>query len=142
MVKAAELLAHEYTLVMTNVPYLGRGKQSDKLKEHLEKDYPEGKGDLATAFVQRCLEFCVAQPFQTNATVRLESLTYGTAALVTPQNWLFLSSYKKLRETLLKRRTWNLVARLGPEAFETISGHVVNQGQRTLWAVWVDLRDA
>ena len=45
---------------------------------------------------------------------------------MTPQNWLFLTSYKKLREMLLKRRTWNLVARLGPGAFETIGGHVVN----------------
>lgn len=58
MVKAAELLAGEYTLVVTNVPYLGRGKQSDTLKKYLEKHFPEGKADLATAFVQRCLEFC------------------------------------------------------------------------------------
>jgi len=47
-------------------------------------------------------------------------------AVVTPQNWLFLTRYKKLREKLLKERTWNLVARLGPGAFETIGGHVVN----------------
>ena len=29
MVKAGDLLAGEYTLVITNVPYLGRAKQSD-----------------------------------------------------------------------------------------------------------------
>jgi len=129
MVKAAELLAGEYTLVVTNVPYLGRGKQDETLKKHLEKHYPEGKADLATAFVLRCLQFCVRQPFQADSAgdgVRLESLTYGTAALVTPQNWLFLTSYTKLRKTLLKAHTWNMVARLGPGAFETISGHVVN----------------
>ena len=43
-----------------------------------------------------------------------------------PQNWLFLTSYKKQREHLLKTETWNLVARLGPGAFDTISGEVVN----------------
>ena len=37
---------------------------------------------------------------------------------MTPQNWLFLKSYRKLRERLLKGRTWNLVARLGEHAFE------------------------
>ena len=37
MVKAAELLAREYTVVITNVPYLGRGKQNDTLKQHLEQ---------------------------------------------------------------------------------------------------------
>src|ERR1700730_14863133 len=78
MVKAAELLAREYTLVMTNVPYLGRGKQDGKLKKHLEKHYPEAKADLATAFVLRSLDFCAKD---------------GSTALVTPQNWLFLTSY-------------------------------------------------
>jgi hypothetical protein len=39
---------------------------------------------------------------------------------------LFLGSYKTLRATLLRSATWNLVARLGPGAFETITGEVVN----------------
>ncbi|MGT2456528.1 hypothetical protein ACU4GI_26350 [Cupriavidus basilensis] len=42
-----------------------------------------------------------------------------------PQNWLFLTSYKKQRESLLKRVQWNLLARLGSGAFETIGGEVV-----------------
>lgn len=109
--KAAELLAGRYTLVATNVPYLGRGKQDEVLQEHLQTHYPLGKADLATAFVLRCLEFCAKG---------------GTSALVTPQNWLFLTSYKKLREMLLENRSWNAVERLGPGAFETITGHVVN----------------
>lgn len=108
---ATELLAGHYTLVVTNVPYLGRGKQDDVLKEYLEEQYPLGKADLATAFVLRCLEFCADG---------------GSTALVTPQNWLFLSSYTKLRQMLLCNRSWNAVARLGSGAFETISGHVVN----------------
>jgi len=45
---------------------------------------------------------------------------------VTPQNWLFLTSYKNLRERLLKSNQWDLVARLGTRAFETITGEVVN----------------
>ena len=111
MVKAADLLAGEYHLVITNVPYLGAKKQHDALSSHLEKHYEEGKADLATACVLRCLELCTGG---------------GSTSLVTPQNWLFLGSYKKLRERLLNCRTWNCVARLGPGAFETISGHVVN----------------
>jgi hypothetical protein len=109
--KAAELLAGRYTLVTTNVPYLGRGKQDEVLKGHLETHYPLGKADLATAFVLRCLEFCDKG---------------GTTAIVTPQNWLFLTTYTKLRQMLLENRSWNVVAKLGPGAFETITGHVVN----------------
>ncbi len=56
--RAAELLTGRYTLVMTNVPYLGRGKQADVVKDYLEEHYPLGKADLATAFVLRCLELC------------------------------------------------------------------------------------
>jgi hypothetical protein len=123
MVKAAELLAGEYTLVMTNVPYLGRGKQGDVLKQHLERFFPLGKADLATAFVLRCLDLAE---------------TGGTAATVTPQNWLFLTSYKKLREYLLEKATWNAVARLGPHAFDTITGEVVNVALAVISAVQPD----
>ncbi|HRS75332.1 MAG TPA: hypothetical protein P5282_10370, partial [Anaerolineaceae bacterium] len=47
------------------------------------------------------------------------------SSIVLPQNWLFLTSYKKFREKLLKNDTWHLIVRLGPGAFETISGEVV-----------------
>src|SRR5690606_6471557 len=40
-------------------------------------------------------------------------------------NWLFLTSYRKFREKLLQNDSWHLIARLGPGAFETISGEVV-----------------
>jgi len=106
LAKAAEILADQFTLVATNVPYLGRGKQDDTLKNYIEKHHPKGKADLATAFVERCLEFCAKD---------------GTTALVTPQNWLFLTTYTKLRESLLNSRTWNVVARLGSNAFQDMN---------------------
>ena len=43
----------------------------------------------------------------------------GTSCSVIPQNWLFLTSYKKLREKFLKNETWNIVARLGVKGFQT-----------------------
>jgi hypothetical protein len=107
MAKAAEILAGEYTLVITNVPYLGRGGQGDVIKAFCEKEYPEAKSDLATVFVARMLKW-VGRDEKS-----------GTIAAVTPQNWLFLTSYKKLRERLLKERTWNIVVRMGEHAFES-----------------------
>lgn len=107
---AAKLLSNQYNLVATNVPYLARGKQCDTLKDFCENYFPEAKTDLATVFLERCLDFSPAG---------------GTSTIVLPQNWLFLTSYKKFRGKLLTQDTWNLVARLGPRAFETISGEVV-----------------
>ena len=101
---AFRILSDRYHLVATNVPYLARGKQDEVLRSFIETHYPAGKQDLATAFVERSRDFCLAG---------------GTAVLVTPQNWLFLGSYAKLREKLLKQVQWDWVARLGPKGFQT-----------------------
>ena len=111
MARAAEILQGEYTLVVTNVPFLARGKQGAALRKFAETHHGDAKGDIATVFVSRIFGWLGGN---------------GTIAVVSPQNWLFLKTYRKLRERLLKGRTWNVVARLGPGAFETISGHVVN----------------
>ena len=111
LAKAAEILAGQFTLVATNVPYLGRLKQEGVLMEYSELIYPEAKADLATCFLERCIEFCRAS---------------CTAALVTPHIWIFLGTYKSLRKKLLASSQFNAITRLGPGAFETISGEVVN----------------
>ncbi len=101
---AAEILAGQFTLAATNVPYLGRGKQDDALKDYCERVHPDAKADLATCFVERCLDFCALG---------------GSTALVTPQNWLFMGTYKNLRGTLLDSTRWDYVARLGAKGFQT-----------------------
>lgn len=103
LAKAADLLAGQYHLVATNVPYLARGKQSEKLLQFCAR-YPAARKDLATVFLERCLELCADG---------------GVANLVLPQNWLFLTSYRKLREKLLKTEIWRLLARLGEGGFES-----------------------
>ena len=111
MARAAEILQERYTLVVTNVPFLARGKQARGLRTFAETHHGDAKGDLATVLVSRIFGWLGKG---------------GTQAVVSPQNWLFLKTYRKLRERLLKGRTWNMVARLGPGAFETVSGEVVN----------------
>ena len=51
MARAAELLAGRYHLVITNVPYLARGKQSETLRAFCERHYSASKNDLATVFL-------------------------------------------------------------------------------------------
>ena len=110
LAKAATLLAGRYQWVITNVPYLGQAKHSKALQDYCVRNYPEAKADLATVFLDRCLGLCVEN---------------GTSSIVLPQNWLFQTSYRKFREKLLANDEWHLIARLGPGAFETISGEVV-----------------
>ncbi len=110
LAKAAGLLAEQYHWVMTNVPYLARGKQDIVLREFCDKYYNASKSELATVFLERCLTMCSTQ---------------GKSSVVLPQNWLFLTSYTGLRKKLLGQYSWRLLARLGSGAFETISGEVV-----------------
>ena len=104
--KAARILGERFTLIITNVPYLGRAKQVDALKDFCEAHHSDAKADLATCFLQRCLGWCNAG---------------GTCAVVTPQNWLFLSGYKKLRASLLETHEWNFAVKLGPAAFQDMN---------------------
>ena len=108
---SAELLAGQFTLVATNVPYLGRGKQDILLQDYCDRFHPEAKADLATCFVERSLALAG---------------NGCSIAVVTPQSWLFMGTYKKLRHQLLSAVQWDSVARLGTRAFETIGGEVVN----------------
>jgi len=111
MVKAADLLAGEYTLIVTNVPYLARGKQNEELRAFCGRDYGRSKADLATSFIDRLTRFC----------------GHGCSiAAVVPQSWRFQPSYEAFRQHLLKAFTWPVVASLGAGAFEGISGEVVN----------------
>ncbi|UXA52318.1 BREX-1 system adenine-specific DNA-methyltransferase PglX [Xanthomonas prunicola] len=104
LLDAARLLDGRYQLVVTNVPYLARGKQSQALKDYSEGHYPAAKNDLANVFLERCLEL---------------SREAGVVQIVMPQNWLFLTSYKKQRESLLERVQFNLVSLLGVKGFQT-----------------------
>jgi len=111
MVHASRILTRKYHLVITNPPYLGAGQHGPVLKDFCEEHYKAAKGDLANVFLDRSLKLCASG---------------GAVSFVMPQNWLFLKSYQKQREHLLKYATWNLLARLGAGAFETITGEVVN----------------
>lgn len=110
VVHAAKLLSGRYTFVATNPPYLKRAAMDSNLQAYLEAHHPAAKADIATAFIERCLAFVGDT---------------GTVAVVSPQNWLLLGSYRRFREDLLERRQLSVVARLGSGAFRQISGEVV-----------------
>ena len=111
--RAADFLSRRYTLVATNVPYLTSENQVKELKDHSRLRFTLGRADLATTFLVRALELANGR---------------GTVAVVTPQAWLTLGGYRHLREWSLDHHSWAMLARLGPRAFEGISGEVVNVG--------------
>jgi hypothetical protein len=102
--KAARLLAGKYTLIITNVPYLMHGRQSNVLADFNKNNYPLSKSDLATCFLERCIVFSEQE---------------GTVSIVSPQAWLFQLTYKSMRQYLLKNVSWNSVIIIGENGFES-----------------------
>lgn len=110
LLDAARILDRRYHLVVTNVPYRKRADHCEELREFIDAHYIDARADLANVLLARCVE------------LTQES---GACFAVTPQNWLFLTSYRSQRKELLQRLKWLMVAKLGPGAFEEIGGHVV-----------------
>lgn len=109
LVHVAETLAKTYDVVVTNPPYMGSSNMSAKLSNYVKKHYPDSKSDLFAAFIETCGQMTKKNGYQ---------------AMITQHAWMFLSSFEKLREKLLKKDTINMV-HLGARAFDEIGGEVV-----------------
>lgn len=109
--RAADYLSREYTLIATNVPYLGSSAQEDRLRSYLEANFRSGASDLAAAFLLCWIG---------------RTADRGSVALVMPQAPLYQASYEEMRRNLITGSTWHALARLGPRAFSMITGEVVN----------------
>lgn len=104
LARAGKLLAAKYSIVATNVPYLSSAKQNAALYDHCDEHHSEASANLATSFLQRCSSLCAEK---------------GTTAVVAPHNWLFLTSYRALRERALAESQLDLLALLGAGSFRT-----------------------
>ena len=85
----AEYLTPRYSVVVANPPYMGGKNMDPALSEWVRAQWPAGKSDLFSAFMERSLSF-----------VRPS----GLIGMVTMQNWMFLSSFQKLRELIVSSR--------------------------------------
>lgn len=117
LVRQAIILAQRYDAVIANPPYMGSKGMNADLKTFAGKHYPNSKSDLFAMFMERAFGLLTAN---------------GYNAQVNMQSWMFLSSYEKLRESLLDTRTIMTMAHLGARAFGQISGEVV---QTTAWVL-------
>ena len=109
LIRVGKALSSQYTISVTNPPYMGSGKMPKMLAKFVGKYYPASKSDLFAVFIER-----------------LQHLTKedGIFAMITQHQWMFLSSFKALRERM---SSWPIInmAHLGTRAFEEIGGEVV-----------------
>jgi len=102
----AEYLSYQYHCVVTNPPYKGKGELNLELQDFMESKYPKSKGDLFACFIERDFEF-------------LKDL--GVCGMVTMQAWLFIDTYKDLREDILDNHTIRDLIQIGFNSFPELN---------------------
>jgi type II restriction/modification system DNA methylase subunit YeeA len=104
----AKVLSATYDVMITNPPYIGPSSMEASVKAYSTKEYPNSKTDMFAMFME-------------TGFVK----KFGFTAMINMHSWMFLSSYAKLRKSLLSEKTIITMAHLGAHAFETIGGEVV-----------------
>ena len=127
LVRQAELLSRQYDCVVANPPYMGSGNFNEKLKAYASEHYSDSKTDLYAMFIERCCEM---------------TRTYGYVGMVTMHGFMFLKSYEQFRANLLLSTTIETMAHLGPQAFESIGGEVVQTAAFTLRNTYISSTNA
>ena len=100
MVQVAEIMANKYAVVATNPPYLN--KYDGKLKGFVDNKFKAYGGDLFSVFIYRNLLFCKKN---------------GFSAYMTPNVWMFIKTYEKLREFILSNKQITTLVQMAKGAF-------------------------
>lgn len=103
--EAAQLvlaLTDKYAALVMNPPYMGSGNMNAVLSNYVKKNYPEGKADLATVFVER-----MPQLLQKN----------GRYSFIIPPSWMFLSTFEGLRKQIIEHQTIDSLLHLSRGVF-------------------------
>ena len=107
----AEVLTQRYHVVVANPPYMGTKGMTPKFAAFAKEHFPNSRSDMSAAFLERGLQFVASR---------------GMVAMITMQSWMFLSSLKGLRKSILSQNTILNMAHCGVRAFDSIGGEVVS----------------
>ena len=90
LVRQAEVLAVQYDAVVANPPYMGSKGMNALVKKFAKYQFPDAKSDLFACFIERGYTLAKDAAHE---------------AMVTMQSWMFLSSFEKMRERMLREKT-------------------------------------
>jgi hypothetical protein len=102
VLRMAEALSPKYHVVVANPPYMNSSGMNPKLKSWLGANFDVGKSDLMTAFMERCSFLGRGQSYW---------------AMINLPSWMFLGTFQKLREFILKKQSLCSMLHLGRGVF-------------------------
>lgn len=100
LVDQAEIMQNRYEIVCTNPPYMNNLK--GELKKYIFKNYKDYSGDIFSAFIVRNLQYTSRD---------------GYASFMTPNVWMYIKSFEKLREMLISQKSITSFLLLAKGAF-------------------------
>lgn len=109
--KRISSISRRKKLFLTNPPFMGKRDMDIVLKDWLQNHYPSGKGDLCVSFTLKIL----------NSMNENDVL-----AVVTQNNWMYLSSFSEYRQAFLQEFTIKECIDLGSKSFKDINGEKTN----------------
>lgn len=110
LIKQGRVMSMKYDIMCTNPPYMGRNGMGNKLKNYLDINFPKSKFDLFAVFMELDSFYLKCK---------------GIYSVINQHSWMFLSSFKNIREYIITNKTLYNMIHLGPRAFEEIGGEVV-----------------
>lgn len=128
LARQAKVLAAKYPVVCTNPPYLN--KIEGRLKTFVTENYKDYSGDLFSVFTYRNLIFCKQD---------------GYCGYMTPFVWMFIKTYEKLREFIIRNKSIATLVQMEYSAFEEatvpICSFVLKNGEATENGLYFKLSD-
>lgn len=88
--RVCKALARKFDCVVANPPYMGSSSFSPFMSKWIKKNYPDVKSDLFSSFIVRIMDY---------------ASEHGEAGIMCPFVWMFIGSYKKLREKMINEKT-------------------------------------
>lgn len=103
-------LTDKYAALVMNPPYMGSGNMNETLYSYIKKHYEEGKADLYSTFMLLAIDRLA------------NNAKYG---MINMHTWMFLSSFERLRKTLINKYRIDSLLHLGTRTFDELGGEVV-----------------
>ena len=103
LVLQAQMLGQKYDVVVTNPPYMGSSGMNAKLSDFVKRNFPDSKSDLFAVFMERGITLTKSGSY---------------LSMVTPETWIYISSFLTLRKNIINRQCISTLCDLGLRAFD------------------------
>ncbi|WP_022954803.1 BREX-1 system adenine-specific DNA-methyltransferase PglX [Leucothrix mucor] len=117
LVSMMELLAASFDTVVANPPYMGGKGMNSLVKEFAKNHFPDAKSDLFACFIERAYKLTKEN---------------GRIGMVTMQSWMFLSSFEKMRQRLLREKTICAMTQIGYNSFPSMNSKIAQAAVFTI----------